>query len=419
MDLKCCFYVSIGLSICLAIGLYVTNIVFSFKFKFYEFEKDSIILTVNNHLNTRLIYSFSVNDKCPSGYETLKLGTWNGSFTKPAKNYTVFAGKEICVIRKGDIFKELIDAGKIINKTQDCPGTAKLCGIIDTLNRKLCVDQNEDCPINKDDIDNFPVNLFTSNQKLDNDNKMYLNEEVEETKIMTSIKLSDGFPCIRSNESRWISYHADEYTRSEDCSYVKDKNTDDRYVKFERFRTNKTELYKDNGLDEFINEKTRQDPTIINLYGGPLIGMKLDKRNFNYEELLSIQKLVNSCSRVMKVFSIIMLGVLVGPLIGGGGAASGAGTVCVGIFLGLAGVVIVIGFLVDFILCIIIYCNVQRIEWRIVDFSKICDVYTNEMLKEVVDKYSTNYKFALGIIIVLSLLVFFSISAVVCYRCSS
>ena len=419
MELKCCFYVSIGLSICLAIGLYVTNIVFSFKFKFYEFEKDSIILTVNNHLNTRLIYSFSVNDKCPSGYETLKLGTWNGSFTKPAKNYTVFAGKEICVIRKGDIFKELIDAGKIINKTQDCPGTSKSCGIIDTLNRKLCVDQNEDCPINKDDIDNFPVNLFTSNQKLDNDNKMYLNEEVEEKKIITSIKLSDGFPCIRSNESRWISYHADEYTRSEDCSYVKDKNTDDRYVKFERFHTNKTELYKDNGLDEFINEKTRQDPTIINLYGGPLIGMKLDKRNFNYEELLSIQKLVNSCSRVMKVFSIIMLGVLVGPLIGGGGAASGAGTVCVGIFLGLAGVVIVIGFLVDFILCIIIYCNVQRIEWRIVDFSKICDVYTNEMLKEVVDKYSTNYKFALGIIIVLSLLVFFSISAVVCYRCSS
>ena len=93
---------------------------------------------------------------------------------------------------------------KIINKTQDCPGTSKSCGIIDTLNRKLCVDQNEDCPINKDYIDNFPINLFTSNQKLDNDNKMYLNEEVEEKKIITSIKLSDGFPCIRSNESRWI-----------------------------------------------------------------------------------------------------------------------------------------------------------------------------------------------------------------------
>ena len=120
----------------------------------------------------------------------------------------------------------------------------------------------------------------------------------------------------------------------------------------------------------------------------------------------------------MKVFSIIMLGVLVGPLIGGGGAASGAGGVCIGIFVGLGAVVIVIGFLVDFILCIIIYCNVQRIEWRIVDFTKICDEYTNEMLKEVVEKYATNYRFALGIIIVLSLLVFFSILAGVFYKCS-
>ena len=418
MDLKCWFFLCIGLSVCLAIGLYVTNIVFSFKYKFYEFEKESIILTVNNHLNTKLIYSFVVNNKCPNGYERLNLGTWNGSYNEPAKNYTVFAGKEICVTRKGAIFKELINSGKIINKTENCPTTDKSCGIVDTLDRKLCVEKNEDCPINKDDIDNFHPNLFTSNQKLNNDNKMYLNEEGDEKKITTLIKLSDGFPCIRSNESKWTSYSADEYTKSEECSFVKDKNTDDRYVKFNHFYTNKTELYMDNGLDKYITSKTRKDDTIINVYGGPLIGMKLDKRNFNYEELLSIQKLVNSCSRVMKVFSIIMLGVLVGPLIGGGGAAAGAGEVCIGIFVGLGAVVIVIGFLVDFILCIIIYCNVQRIEWRIVDFTKICDEYTNEMLKEVVEKYATNYRFALGIIIVLSLLVFFSILAGVFYKCS-
>ena len=374
---------------------------------------------LNNHLNTQLIYSFNVSNKCKDGYETLNLGTWNGSFSEPAKNYTFFAGKEICVFRKGDKFKDLIDAGKIINKTQNCPETAKSWGIIDTLDRKLCVDKNEDCPINKDDIDNFHPNLFTSNQKLNNDNQMYLNEEGDEIKITTIIKLSDGFPCIRSNESKWRSYSTNEYTQSQDCSYVKDKNTDDRYVKFNHFHTNKTELYMDNGLSQYITSRTRTDDTIIYLYGGPLIGMRLDKRKFNYEELLSIQKLVNDCSRVMKVFSIIMLGVLVGPLIGGGGAASGAGEICIGIFVGLGVVVIVISFLVDFILCIIIYCNVQRIEWRIVDFSKICDEYTNIMLKEVVDKYATNYRFALGIIIVLSLLVFFSILAGVFYKCSS
>ena len=120
----------------------------------------------------------------------------------------------------------------------------------------------------------------------------------------------------------------------------------------------------------------------------------------------------------MKVFSIIMLVVLVGPLIGGGGAASVAAECCIAIFVGLGAVVIVISFLVDFILCIIIYINVQRIEWRIVDFSKICDEYTNEMLKEVVDKYATNYRFALAIIIVLSLMVFFLILALVFHRCA-
>ena len=166
----------------LAIGLYITNIVFSFKYKIYEFEKESIILTVNNHLNTKLIYSFNARDKCEDGYETLNLGIWNGSYTKPAKNYTVFAGKEICVIRKGSILKDLINSGLIIHKTQNCKENYKSCGIIDTLDRKLCVNKDEDCPINKDDIDNFHENLFISNKKLDSENKMYLNEEGDEKK---------------------------------------------------------------------------------------------------------------------------------------------------------------------------------------------------------------------------------------------
>ena len=52
----------------------------------------------------------------------------------------------------------------------------------------------------------------------------------------------------------------------------------------------------DNGLSQYITSRTRTDDTIIYLYGGPFIGMRLDKRKFNYEELLSIQKLVNDCT---------------------------------------------------------------------------------------------------------------------------
>ena len=120
----------------------------------------------------------------------------------------------------------------------------------------------------------------------------------------------------------------------------------------------------------------------------------------------------------MKIFSYIMLGALVGPIVGGVSSARGAEGCYVICALVLGGIAIVIGFLVDFILCIIIYINVQRIEWRIVDFSKICDEYANEMLKEVVTKYSSNYSFALAIIIVLCLLVFFSILAIIFFKCT-
>ena len=418
MGLKNLSYISGGLSIVLAIGLYITNIVFSFKYKIYEFEKESIILTVNNHLNTKLIYSFNARDKCEDGYETLNLGIWNGSYTKPAKNYTVFAGKEIWVIRKGSILKDLINSGLIIHKTQNCKENYKSCGIIDTLDRKLCVNKDEDCPINKDDIDNFHENLFISNKKLDSENKMYLNEEGDEKKIISLIKLSDGLPCIRNNEFYWSSYHVDEYIKFQDCSYVKDKNRDDRYVKLKNFQTNKTELYKDNKLDDYITNKTLKDNTTIYLYGGPLIGINLEKRDFNYENLLSIQKLVNSCSNVMRIFSYILIGSIIFPIIGGGGKAKGVEGACIICNLILGAIFVGISFVVDFILCIIIYCNIQRIEWRIVDFSKICDEYTNEMLKEVVEKYSTNYKFALGLIIVLSLMVFFIILTIICHKYS-
>ena len=418
MSLKPIAHVSLGLVIVLALGLYITNIVFSFKYKNYEFENEPIIKTVDSHLNTKLIYSWNARNECLAGEEILNLGVWNGSYSEKAKNYTVFNGKKICVLKNGTNFKNIINQGKIISKNENCPLTYKSCGIVDTLNRKLCVGQNEGCPINKDDIDNYRENLYISNQKLDNDNKMYLNEEGDDKKIISIVTVGENFPCIRVNETIWETLNADEYPHPNECSEILGKKIDDRYVRFNNFKTNKIQLYKDNGLNSHLRPDSVKKNKTIHLYGGPLIGMKLEKRDFNYEQLLSIQKLVNSCSRVMKIFSYIMLGALVGPIVGGVSSAKGVEGGCVIVALVLGGIAIVIGFLVDFILCIIIYINVQRIEWRIVDFSKICDEYANEMLKEVVTKYSSNYSFALAIIIVLCLLVFFSILAIIFFKCT-
>lgn len=202
------------------------------------------------------------------------------------------------------------------------------------------------------------------------------------------------------------------------------KTTDDRYEKFENFETKKAKLYKDNGLATYVTSDLESDETPINLCGTTFIGLEVGEEGFDYDKLISIQNLSNKCNKVMVIFSYIMLGVLISPIIGcvNGCAAgnsssnSSKGIECVMVtFFVIAGVVIVIGFLVDFILCIIIYISVQRIEWRLSNTSNIGDEATNAMMNEVLEKYSSNYSFALAIIIVLVLFICFAITSIVTY----
>ena len=199
------------------------------------------------------------------------------------------------------------------------------------------------------------------------------------------------------------------------------KTTDDRYEKFENFETKKAKLYKDNGLATYVTSDLESDETPINLCGTTFIGLEVGEEGFDYDKLISIQNLSNKCNKVMVIFSYIMLGVLISPIIGcvngcAAGNSSSKGIECVMVtFFVIAGVVIVIGFLVDFILCIIIYISVQRIEWRLSNTSNIGDEATNAMMNEVLEKYSSNYSFALAIIIVLVLFICFAITSIVTY----
>ena len=441
------FYISCVLTVILALGLYITNIVFSFKYKEYEFENDSIISYIHNTLNSKFIYEFNPRTTCNSGEEKLILGTWDGAKNKckcgniinnfecgeiekncqtitgeSPKNYTKFNEKFICVIRKGDTYLNLIKSGKIISKDANCPETDKSCGIVDTLERKLCVNKDENCPLNKASMDKDYLQEHLNKINLDNKNvKHFLNEENDENKIISIIKLSDGLPCINISEKNWKVYNPEEKVLSQTCSAINGKTRDDRYEKFEKFETRKAKLYRDNGLTEYINEDLELDDTPINLYGTSFIGLDVDEEGFDYDKLISIQDLSNSCNNVMIIFSYIMLGVLISPIMGcitgcAGGNSSSKGFECViATFFVIAAVVIIIGFLIDFILCIIIYISVQRIKWRLSDSSNIGDEATNAMMNEIIEKYASNYSFALAIIIVLVLFICFGITSLITY----
>ena len=169
------FYILPAIAILALLGTLIANIIFAFKFKQFLIE-NSIFQYQNRDLNTKLIYSITQRDKCKDGEETLVLGTWFGSINKckcpqrifnsdckaenkdcttisgEPKNYTKFYEKSFCVTRKGKTYKELIQENQIKNKNDQCPDNYNFCGIIDTLDRKLCVKNGEECPITIKDI---------------------------------------------------------------------------------------------------------------------------------------------------------------------------------------------------------------------------------------------------------------------------
>ena len=62
----------------LIIGVFITNIVFCFKYEFYTLDESGTLLEIKNSLNGKLIYSFELKSNCSSEEEILSLGKWDG-----------------------------------------------------------------------------------------------------------------------------------------------------------------------------------------------------------------------------------------------------------------------------------------------------------------------------------------------------
>ena len=423
--------VFIILDIIVALGLIITNLVFSFKYEAYEIHNEKIVSYIHETLNTKFIYDFNPRIKCKEGEEKLILGTWDGTIDKcqwwnylkdyactkedkdcqtiagvKPKNYTVSGGKEICVVRKGETYYNLVKSGKIISKDKNCPENEKSCGIVDTLERKLCVNKDEDCPLNITSIDKeyeeININKLISKINLDNDIMNFLDETIDNNKIISIIKISDGLPCLNISEKNWKSYHPEEKYKNEKCYPINGKTLDDRYQKFEKFYTKKLDLYKDNDLGDYITDLLRNDETIINLYGMNLIGIDVEEEGFNYDKIISFQELSNSCGKAMYIIAYIIIGTLVSPfvyLIKSCDSNSSLGEGGIAIFCIICAILCMLGLLIDFILCIIIYVSNQKIEWLLKDSLNIEDNAIKELINELIENHSSNYSYSLAIII--------------------
>ena len=169
------------------------NIIFSFMYFRYDFD-NSIAYEIQNSINGELIYSFIQRNDCFDDEKTLEIGRWDGlkegcscssgikegkcsrsSIRKgcrtisstPPKYYEIFNSKKICIKTLNIKYMDLEIGTNIVENYEECPSNYILCGIIDTLNRKLCLKSGEQCPItiNETETSNFSLIKFLDSEQ--------------------------------------------------------------------------------------------------------------------------------------------------------------------------------------------------------------------------------------------------------------
>ena len=189
-------------------------------------------------------------------------------------------------------YKNLLYNGQIIKNEDDCPEKYnKTCGIIDTLNQKLCIKFEERCPlydvgigqlnaIDNNDNDNYNYNIdsniYYNNDNYDNPNK----------KIIGKLILNEGQPCYRLNEKLWRKFDSDEGGENHlKCELeIFGKLNDDRYEN--KGDITYKQLYIDN-LSKYNYELVKND-------------LKDEKVNLYKREFLGINKSCDANSNINK-----------------------------------------------------------------------------------------------------------------------
>lgn len=429
------------------LGNLITSIVFTYNYKTYDGIDETISEIMKNGLNANLIYSFRSSDTCSSDEEALVLGTFDGSVPKckcvsiynrsctneeinyqgcksysgAKKDYTKFKNKNICA-KKKDYYKDLLKNKQIIPKGNNCDERYRSCGIIDTLDNQLCIKNEEECPINKADIINLrnmneeQLEKYKNYKSIDMGNgyaMYYLNEGNENNKIISIIKLSEGYPCINPGEHVWKSYDPDSKNKLEKCTNYKGKNRDDRYERLDNYYSTKRQILIDNDLEGYNNALINDDLTDIYLYGGPIFGLKKEIENIDIKEIKDTQEYLNKYNDILGITRTVVYWIVGAPLVclgglGGLGAeAEGCDGDCALFALAwLGGCLVIAGGLGNFcifIYCIIILANHIQLKSMISPLTDSTDIYTMEVINSLLKDNSSNVSFSIAIIVLTAL----------------
>ena len=324
--------------------------------------------------------------------------------------------KSFCVIRKGKTYKELIQENQIKNKNDSCPDNYISCGIIDTLDRKLCVKNGEECPITIKNI--APTTESFINEENENNNK-----------LISLIEVGENYPCMNYSEKIWTTYDANDRNDVTSCSNIGDKKFDDRFEQIKGFQIDKEKFYKNNDLEVYSDIEFKN--LNVNLYGRVLFGLDYSGENINYERMIEIQENVNTYGKAIKTIIVVMFIVFAAPIalvciclsLDGSGLASGGGScncsdICKTILKFLGGdfgIVTLLGNLANFIVNCLMLRNLNELK-GIIKVFKNSDSYTNILVESIFDLINMGFNYSLSIVILMSSSLFFIIVGGIYYK---
>ena len=178
-----------------------------------------------------------------------------------ARELYIFKGISICGVTKANYYDLLFSNDSIVKKDQDCPNGKKLCGYIDTIKNKLCLDEDKECPISYVSFSESPpsnisnlkyiegkgINLYYSNNPYENSNEIpYITNTF---KIFNNIICS--IPNLYSFEDLYAldgfnKTYADKCVIKEDFRQEYTRDFGDRYHQLHQIDS--YALYKENKI---------------------------------------------------------------------------------------------------------------------------------------------------------------------------
>ena len=146
----------------------------------------------------------------------------------------IWKGKQICIKRMQSNYLNL----DIVSNPRLCKNNKRSCGIIDSRNNYLCVDQNENCPINNiklyyDDSykplnkNDYLLEISPIYSKNSTNATMVFSSKSSENKIPINFKTSTSRPCKNPyfENMNYTIYKLDFYNERQSCYETKSDTT--------------------------------------------------------------------------------------------------------------------------------------------------------------------------------------------------